>query len=226
MRRSVERLLYAIAALALLASSASGGALLGDGAAVLSGTEAFPGTFSKLNATVEYAVYAPGAFGSSAALLSPGNAAEPSNGAQFVYAYEIFNPAKGSVAISSFSVGLFDNPDVITDLTFKGYLANAGGTAPFKSEFIPTTALPGDVQNVKFSFGSPGTTIPLGGHSHYLLFTSPYEPGSKNSSIIGIGDLSNKLLPSPIPEPSTALLGLIGGLSLLAIAGYRRRHRV
>jgi hypothetical protein len=224
MYRYVDRLFYSVVVIALLASSASAGVLSGDGAALLAGSQAFPGMFSKLHASVDYAVYVPGAFGASLALGSPGDAAEPSNGAEYVYAYEVIN-ASPSVAISSFSIGLFTDPIVISDLTFKGTLTNVGGIVPFKSEFIPVGDLPPDLTNVKFSFGSPNTTIPAGGHSVYLLFTSPFGPDFKNSSIIGTGDLSNQPLPTPIPEPSTILLGTIGGLGLL-IAGYRRWRRV
>jgi PEP-CTERM motif len=233
MRLYVDRLAYAITSFLLLASVANGGILSGDGAAIMKGSIDITSVIgingdigTKLSASIEYAVYAPGTFGSSLALGSPGNAAEPSNGTEYVYAYEIINNAL-SVAISSFSVGIFDQYDPITSLANKGVMTSAGGVTPFKVEFIPNPAANlGDITNAKYSFGPPNTTIPVGGHSDYLMFTSPLGPGLKTSSVVGTGSLRNRLLPTPIPEPSTILLGSFGVATLLAIAGYRRRRKV
>jgi hypothetical protein len=229
MHPNVDRLLNAIAVLVLLASSASGGALYGDGAALSYGSTPFgptkiaAGDIGTMTATVEWAIYAPAAFGASVALGLP-VAADPSAGTEYVYAYEIFNASSGSSTLSSFSVGLY--PDVITSVSNKGWLVNTGGMTPVKVEFIPVAGPIDDATNVKWSFTS-APFLAAGTHSHYLLFTSPYGPGTKMSSLAGFTATRNVALPTPVvPEPSTVLLGLIGGLSLLAIAGYRRRHKV
>ena len=61
-------------------------------------------TFS-LSSDVDYAVYAPGKFD-----LSFGSAADPSNGSQYVYAYQLFDVG-GNQNVTAFSVGFADSLD-------------------------------------------------------------------------------------------------------------------
>src|SRR5262245_23020689 len=88
MQWNIASLSRAVAVLCLIAGSAAAGPLVGDPAAMLgwSGNKNFnnPG---KIQADVNYAVYAPGQFSLSAAL---GNPFDPSGGTDYVYAYEIF----------------------------------------------------------------------------------------------------------------------------------------
>src|SRR5262245_48184350 len=94
MHLNLQTFFCAVAVVVLTATTALAGPLFADPAALpgWTGSSGFVGANGgfKLNANVEFAVYAPGAFGTSAALGFPGGA-DPSGGTQFVYAYEIFN---------------------------------------------------------------------------------------------------------------------------------------
>ncbi len=223
MHPNVERLLYAIVVVALLVSPASGGPLLGDPNAMLSGTEFFPGEFFAIKADVEYAVYAPGMFGTSAALGSPA-AVDPSSGSDYVYAYEVFNRTNSAVVLNSLSIGLeaFAVSGDPADVTHAPSTPE-GGLAPDLSQWIPVTGSP--KANVKWSWTT--TLITAGVNSDILLFVSPHTPDFFNASILGGIDFASGQLPSPTvaPEPSTLALAAMAVMGLLA-AGYIRRRKV
>ena len=99
------RIVFAVAALAVVAflptPSAQASLLASDPLAMAAwqGTRTFYAVDDvyTLNVTVDYAVYAPGQF--------PGT--DPSGGADFVYAYEIFNTLNpASVEVTILTVGL------------------------------------------------------------------------------------------------------------------------
>ena len=169
-----------------------------------------------LLANVEYAVYAPGQFGTSAALGLPA-AADPSHGTQYVYAYEIFNQnVPGHALVSTMTVALTPtgNPANITHVS-----ANVvGGMSPFASQFIPAGTPKTSAKWTWLSNLTPGT------HSDILLFTSPNPPRLVTSSMLGGSNtLDAELLPSPVPEPGSLALSLAALGTLIAVRALRRK---
>jgi hypothetical protein len=164
-----------------------------------------------MTATVEFAVYAPGMVETSAALGNPGFAMDPSLGANWVYAYEVFNtsPAIGGAVITSSTVGLSIGP-IPASASISNY-AFAGGVAPVLSHF-------GDSTSASWSFGP----LNIGANSDILFFTMPYSPTNRPGGVQGgHGTIDSESLPSPTPEPATITLL---GSALLLIGGHRVRR--
>jgi hypothetical protein len=189
------------------------------------GTTLFSGTVGSftLKANVDFAVYAPGQFGTSAAMGFPGHSpADPSGGAEYVYAYEIFNSVSGGNAIDlNLSVGLAVGgiPNGSTNIT-NDPLTPAGGIAPDASTFIPGTD---PEQSAKWSYNNG---LAIGAHSDILIFTSPFAPQLLLSSMQGgHATTASSPLPSPVPEPATMTLSLVSSAALIGFARFRRRGR-
>jgi len=212
-------LLCAVALFGFTASSALAGPLPADPNALVGykGASAFSGTAgaATLKASVEYAVYAPGAFATSAALGFP---TDPSGGTQYVYAYEVLNNLGGSSRVVNLSVSL------IPTAAAANVTNNAGtpelGLAPDLSQLIPVAGNP--KTNVKWTW-TP-TLFTTGLHSDILLFTSPYAPQFLVASMQGGNTTAaSSTLPSPVPEPTTLVLGGSALFGLLAFRSVRRR---
>jgi hypothetical protein len=230
MHLTAKRLCLTLAAVALSIGSASAGILAGDPNAFLKGAKLFSGgnpLGQTLISSVDYGVYAPGMFGTSAALGLPA-AFDPSGGTEFVYAYQIFNDVGGQLRTATLSIELI--PGVISNLAFVSHAPGtpAGGLAPSNWDFIPIAVNP--PANVKWSFLSPNL-LNTGLKSDILLFTSPLGPTFRNASLTGgSGSIAPPVigpfvtLPSPTPEPSTLVLAA-SAVGLLA-AGYLRRRKV
>jgi hypothetical protein len=160
---------------------------------------------------VEYAVYAPGQFN----LTFPGG--DPSNGAQYVYAYQIFNEVNphpypaGPGYVSRFSVGLSGRDEQAANI---GWIPNPNppaGLLPNNFGFGPTTA--------GWDYAAPQLTYLS--RSVVLLYTSPFSPELDSSSVTGSYAMgATVLLPSPTPEPMTLAL-VVAGMSVLLL---RRRR--
>ena len=183
---------------------------------IAGGVDAMPGFFGTvyydctvagdtLTAQVDYAVYDRGDY--------PG--LDPSGGADYAYVYQIFNDAASTVGVEWFSVGLESgaiarNPGEDTSPDAPG---QSGGQSPLMARVGSTS--------VSWLF-DPG--VPVGGHSTTLIFTSPYRPTWKSGALAdgGLPTPGSGLLPSPIPEPATAALLLVGVAAPL-IARRRRR---
>ena len=180
-----------------LLSANSGGAI-----PAFTGTQAFVNSFSgfTVNATVDYAVFAPGAFG----VAFPGQ--DPSSGTDYVYAYQITNSdTPDATAVSTFTVGLdgdeplgaigFYDPAALVDPTASAYVGSG-----------PTSAA--------WDFTAPGV-IPVNSESAILLFTSSAAPEWHASTVSGAWSSTHEL-PSPTPEP--AALGLVAlGMGLISL---------
>jgi len=167
-------------------------------------------TSAKITATIEYAVYPPGQFASSAALNNP---TDPSGGTDYVYAYEI---VAGTQTVKDLSVGITPGGVPAASTNIGNYsFAPEFGVAPTSSVFIlQTVPPPTKVTSAKWT--NTSATLWQNTHSDILYFTSPFAPQLFISSISGGGTaIATNQLPSPIPEPSTAILAAVGFVSLL-----------
>lgn len=201
--------------LVLLAGSALAGPLPTDPNALSAWQGSKVITSSKITATVEYAVYAPGQFSASAALNNP---SDPSLGNDYVYAYEII---AGTQAVKDLTVGITAGgvPAASTNIGDTGI---TGGISPTSSVFIlQTLPPPTKVSNAKWT--NTSATLWQNAHSDVLYFTSPFAPQLFISSISGGGTaIATNQLPSPIPEPSTAILAATGFVAMLLVRRLRK----
>jgi len=215
---NTKHLCGAVALTAFAACFANAGPLPTDAAAIpaAQGSAIFSGTTgaATLTAKVEYAVYAPGMFSTSAALAFP---PDPSGGSDYVYAFEIFNDQGGNARVLNLSVDLApdQNPTIVTH----NPSTPEAGLAPNLSQMIPVVGNP--KTNVKWSWTT--SLFNVGLHSDILLMTSPFAPHFVLSSMQGGSTtLASASLPSPIPEPGTLVLLGTGLAGLLAVARRRR----
>ena len=203
-----------MALVGLLAGAASAGLLLDDPRGLIGwkGTvrfEALPNLF----VDVEYNVYAPGPDFET----SFGAGKDPSNGAQYVYAYQILNnvnpnPDPVKDYVTSFSVGLSDGDEQPASI---GSVAVTGGTNPTLKYFSPEPPLVPSTATWKFI---PSMKYPA--FSNILIYTSPYGPELDNATVGGYS-FDTHSVPSPTPEPATLALVAAG---LGAARSFRRRR--
>lgn len=236
MPNRVERWLGAAFLYLFAAQAAVAGPLLGDTAALISGSTPFSGTNGLglpltrfILADVEWAVYAPGAFSTSPAahLNFP---ADISGGAEYIYAYEVFNTGSLSTdaRITALSVGLFED-GVADNATLISHLLDPQdppGQVPSSFNFNPAASGSPKV-NAFWGFSLTTNAIALGDHSDILIFASPHAPDFKTSSILGeFATGASAMLPSPlVPEPGTVVLAAMAALGLLAYGCLRRQRR-
>ncbi len=208
------------------ASAAMGGVLSNDPNAYNDGTAAWHGTesFDKsltvgvftlaLEVNVDYAVYAPGYFDASF-----GTANDPSDGSQYVYAYQILNNQGGNVPLASFSVGFANSQYGATLPQNVSFVLTDSGATPYSSAQITGGNNP---QSAFYSFINQNVPAE-GGYSDILIFTSPNPPQWETGSITwgSIGQSAN--LPSPVPEPATGSFALAAAF-FLAIRGFCKRR--
>ncbi|HET6441581.1 MAG TPA: PEP-CTERM sorting domain-containing protein [Phycisphaerae bacterium] len=212
-----KRVVVGVGIVLLVGVSAWGGPAMGplvsdpNAMPAWQGTQGFYDVSSgmTLDVDVEYAVYAPGNYGLSGT--------DPSGGAHYVYAYQVFNDLAGDAPVSSFSVGL----DPTANASNLGSDAGSGtmpvGTAPTTSAFSGSPA----TSAVWYFSSNTIDPPPTNEYSTVLLFTSPYGPKWAPASLLDSGLSDRQDLPSPMPEPATAMLLLVG----VAASLFARRHR-
>jgi len=175
-----------------------------------------PGT---LDATVEYAVFAPGDFDNFLSVENNINFSDPAP-TEFIYAYQFTDITLATSGITIFTVGLNGNE-----------LLGASGVS-----FIPAadhgTYTPAPTDDPTLTGGGPGVStssqwfylgsLGVGEASGILFYSSPQGPELGFSVVVsGTASDSNALsLPNPVPEPTTAVL-LACGVAILA--GVRAR---
>jgi hypothetical protein len=162
------------------------------------------------HASVEFAVYAPGQFQTSAAL---GNPTDPSGGSDYVYAYILSNVGLASErTVGELSVGL-DGDTLAHNIAVLSVVPS--GMNPSSSAFVPLSV---PYASATWIY-SPELTN--GQTSNLLIFTSPRSPQLYNASVLGGALHSQQTLPSPIPEPASLMV--LGGMALLAVRALRPR---
>jgi hypothetical protein len=187
----------------LVLSSANAGVLVsgGGGIPAFTGTQLFDNsaaTFT-VSANVDYAVFAPGAFG----VAFPGE--DTSGGAHYVYAYQIFNL---DTDVLRLTVGL-DGDESLGSI---GFISD-GLVNPSDSLYVgagPTSA----------AWDFDPATLTNGLSSAILFFTSPGAP-EMDSAVVEAEFVDSHDLPSPLPEPATLSLVALG--TGIVFFGRRRR---
>ena len=192
--------------LAAMSATALAGPLAGDGNAYNDGATTWTGSVlmssDGLTVTVDYCVYAPGAFTYAGAGLGGWT---PTPG-EMVYAYQA--DSAGSLAVSLLSVGLL-NP-----------AGNIGAVDLGDAGVVPSSSiLNGSSADWHWS---PAL---LSDHSSGLVYCSIKKPQWWFGSVINGESASGGMLPSPgpddIPEPATMTLLALGGL---AAAVWRKKR--
>jgi hypothetical protein len=200
-------------ALLVSSSTAYAGILATDpnSIAAFRGTTNFTATVVPFafHAAVDHGVYAPGTFNTTF-----GAGADPSNGAHFVYAYQVFNTGATNEQLPDFlSVGFNGNQNP-ANIQFLPNAFGNFGIDPTNVTFVPAGP-PFTSATWSRTQWLPSTTA-----SEILLFTSPNGPGNFNSSVKAGPLVDEQLMPSPIPEPGT-----ISALAVAAGAMLARRRR-
>lgn len=150
---------------------------------------------------LDFAVFEPGNYPDD---LVGGD--DPSDGTEYVYAYQAFNES-ASEPLTTVSVGLLDFSeaanamgDPLHDLT--------GGVNPLSSLVQETSVLTLFIPQILAD-----------DFSSVFLFTSPFGPTYMPASVLNGGLSDQQMAPSPIPEPAT--LGLLA-LGAMAVVIRRR----
>lgn len=190
-----------------IAGAVTSGALAGPLAVDPFALPGFHGTVSfndgVLNVNVDYAVYAPGAYG----------AGDPSGGTRFVYAYQGFNVST-TRPFSNISVGLAD-ASVVFDGGFDPGHPLAGGVIPLFTDSRAGSGFPSSSFRSIFQNAGPFTKVNPGQYSQVLLFTSTAPPQFFSSSVIDEGQQVQHELPSPVPGPASLVVCVVGGATFL-----------
>lgn len=191
-----------VVVLALVASTALAGPLGSDPA----GLEGFTGSVSFnaddiLLVDLDYAVFAPGNYPDDGV-----NGNDPSDGSEYVYAYQAFN-VSSSEPLTSITVGLAEDSGA-GNAGWDPLHEMVGGVNPLVSNILSTSFVTTWVPQIL-----------AGQFSSVFLFTSPNPPTFAPTSVQNGGHVDQQMAPSPLPEPGT--LGFFGLASLIA---FRRRR--
>jgi len=177
-------------------------------------TPPFMGSQIDFAADVDYCVYAPGKFGLSF------SGQDPSNGALYVYAYQIFNDLdpypsgplymnrKGHV--NTISIGLNGGDEYVPHV---GYLPG--------TENSPDT-YNRNPSSVKWNFPLVDPQIDFNERSNILIFTSDGSPEYDSATVAGVFPTSQQL-PSPAPEPAS--LAILAAASAFCMLSRRPKRR-
>jgi len=158
-----------------------------------------------ITGSVEYAVYQ-----GSAPLLSLDYSGK------YIYAYQLFSDASSEVNAHALSVGVYGSQEMVEQT---GYIPDNSAVAPTSITWST------GAQSVIWEFSQTyDGGVPPGAHSTILYFVSPYGPGTNTATWLGGGAATVDGIPSPVSEPATGVLTIIGALALLS-TGVARRVR-
>jgi hypothetical protein len=155
--------------------------------------------------SVEFAVFSPGSFGSG----------DPSNGLQYVYAYQLISDVTSPVPISKFTVGL----DAGASATGIGEVDDSGVTGSGVAAYSCNITT-GPTDNSAVWNYNPRMSV--GAKSKLLLFVSPYEPKWLTCTVKGSAYAeTGYYVPSPVPEPGTLLTLMMAGIGFILVRPIR-----
>ncbi len=198
-----QLLVVAMAICAVWAGIASGDVTIADDQAedyaLISGTVAFASELYGWTADVDYAVYAPGEY----------QGTHVNKDTNYIYAYQIFNDP-GTMTLSHLSIGLEENAGAASP-GYDSTYGVSGGVVPVLSWLVGTP--PTSVQWVD--------GVAPSAHSTVLLFSSPYTYTFEPATLANGGEGDTQSMPTPIPEPATMCLLVLGGIGVL----IRRRRK-
>ena len=160
------------------------------------------------------------------------------------YVYDLKNNTTLGNNLTSFSVGILDDPSNITDyLSPTGWDAPTIQLAPSSTQLTDGvftnhgTVAPGRWTSVTYeiTWTAPGGGIPAGGWTNLTFgFNDPKPPVNVtwSSNLVncntsypvagGVGVYTDGPVHTPVPEPSTIVLLIVGAIGLLACAWRRR----
>ena len=191
-----KSIIAGVLAAAFMCTSASGSLLNGDPAATISGSVQYE-VVSEWTAIVHYAVYVPTAY--------PGS--HLNKDSSYIYAYQVFNDAASVDTLTSLSIGLMNDSGAASPNDDSTY-GDPSGVAALLSRLA----------------GSPPTSVQWtididpAEHTTVLLFSSPNSYSWEPGTTLNGGEGDTHCLPSPIPEPASASVLLLGAAVL-----FRRR---
>jgi hypothetical protein len=181
-----------------------------------------------VDASVDYAVYAPGDFN----LSFPGK--DPSNGLQYVYRYQLHNASDSGDFLKKLSVGLVDITSAqgwFCTWVDPGPIYPDGGVVPPTIGFVGTPPT-----SVNWAYKTSSGFITAGHDSKMLIFTSPFPPTYASATITSrntvgwyVDDQGHQFnwwrgeLPSPVPEPATLISLFVAGVVFSGYCVLRRK---
>jgi hypothetical protein len=138
-----------------------------------------------LKVDVDFAVFSPGTYPDDAI-----HGEDPSDGAEFVYAYQVFN-VSATRDLTTLSITL-DACTGAHHLQTDPLYALTGGKDPVILALLPDSVI------VDYL----GDALPAGGYSTVFLFASPNPPTMVPASVLDGGQSDIQLLPVPQPGPT------------------------
>ena len=161
---------------------------------------------SDMHGTIDWVVFCAGDF-------TPGYISWVPTPGEFVYAYQVIQDGDASDPLLALSVVLDAQADDIGTFFGNGVVGSSS-----TSEFF----VGGPFPSANWSFDP---AIEAGVTSLGLAFSSPFGPILLSGSVAGVGGSSQgdvSSLPSPIPEPSSIVLGILAGVGLATVAIRKR----
>ena len=155
-----------------------------------------PFVASGFSTEVDFAVWAPGDYPFSTAGITP--LAGTFDPGAFVYAYQIHNSDSSTFGITA--LGIDSAGGVMAGIAYDLLVDTAmDDIAPSGGVLLPAFS-------AEYVFGA----VPPDGFSSVLLLSSPDGPAFAAATVIDGGVDADGQLPSPVPAPGAAMLGLIG----------------
>ena len=146
----------------------------------------------KLIVDLDYAVFEPGRYPDDGVTGD-----DPSDGTEYVYAYQAFVSPDSTHPLTAVSIGLADGHGVSGPTVGDPLHEQTGGIDVFMSALLPNSVV------TLFGDGDPAhPPVWPGEYSVVFVYTSPNPPTWASAVATGAGFTNQQLVPSPIPEPT------------------------